>query len=38
MINSLTEEIEASQIFIDKTLFLGDELNPLQTIAQEIIS
>ena len=38
MIPHHQEAVDSSQIFIKKTLFLWDELNPLQTIAQNIIS
>ena len=38
MIPHHQEAVDSSQIFIKKTLFLLDELNPLQTIAQNIIS
>ena len=38
MIPHHQEAVDSSVVFLDKTLFLGDELSPLQTIAQNIIS
>lgn len=38
MIPHHQEAVDSSQVLIDKTLLLGDELDPLQTIAQNIIS
>ena len=38
MIPHHQEAVDSSVVFLDKTIFLGDDLSPLQSIAQNIIS